>query len=388
MLALRVLCALCGYAFEELIYAMPSSIPSRSDLPQRAPVSPDELLPPVEPPSARFIIQLFVVPAVIVAAVVLLWFLIESMARRGEQDPDQIVAALRSSNQARFQRAKELADMLRLPERYPELKNNRELAQKLAVYLDELVEAGDPSDASVSMRIFLARSLGDFNVSDGLPALINAALNDQERDVRRQAVNAIAVLAGSMADAKQPLSSNALTDALLELADDQDELIRSETTFALGIVATAPGADPRLVDKLEELADDPYTDARFNTAVWLARAGSPRAVDVITEMLDPEALHSSVSGEKPMTEAVSEQALAANKAFKRKIMVTNALKAIDDLLGHKSLAAESAAALEQSLQRFIDALPGMQLPKRVHDELLAAAERTLKKVTARSNASP
>src|SRR5215213_1368621 len=132
---------------------MTSSIPSKTEPSQPASVSSDELLPPVEPPSAGFIIQLFVVPAVIVAAVVLLWFLIESLARRSEQDPDQIVAALRSSNQARFQRAKELADMLRLPERYPELKINRELAQKLAVYLDELVEAGDSSDASVAMRI-------------------------------------------------------------------------------------------------------------------------------------------------------------------------------------------------------------------------------------------
>jgi hypothetical protein len=350
-------------------------------------MSSDELLPPVEPPSARFIIQLFVVPAVIVAGVVLLWFLIESMARRGEQDPDQIVAALRSSNQARFQRAKDLADMLRLPQRYPELKTNRDLAEKLADYMNDLVKQGDPSDAEVAMRFVVARALGDFHVPDGLPALINAALNDPERDVRRQAVNAIAVLAGSMAAAKQPLSSEALTDALLELADDQDELIRSETTFALGIVATAPGADPRLIDKLEELADDPYTDARFNTAVWLARAGSPRAVEVIAEMLDPEALESSVSGEKPMIEAVSQQALDANKAFKRKIMVTNALKAIDDLLGHKSLGVESAAALEQSLERFIDALPGMELPKRVHDELLAAAERILTKVQARSNGS-
>src|SRR5439155_23866789 len=33
----------------------------------------EELLPPVEPPSARFIIQLFVVPALIVALIVAVW---------------------------------------------------------------------------------------------------------------------------------------------------------------------------------------------------------------------------------------------------------------------------------------------------------------------------
>src|SRR5687768_581572 len=116
---------------------MSSSIPSPNDPSQLksgeryAPshsVSSDELLPPVEPPSAGFIIQLFVIPAVIVAAVVLFWFVIESLARSGEQDPDQIVRDLRSNNQARFQRAKDLADMLRLPQRYPKLKVSHELA--------------------------------------------------------------------------------------------------------------------------------------------------------------------------------------------------------------------------------------------------------------------
>src|SRR5689334_11582536 len=111
---------------------MSSSIPSGGDPSQgggaygapRPVVSSDEMLPPIEPPSAGFIIQLFVVPAVIVACVVGVWFLIESLARQGEQDPAKIVASLRSPNQARFQQAKELADMLRLKERY-DIDQNR-----------------------------------------------------------------------------------------------------------------------------------------------------------------------------------------------------------------------------------------------------------------------
>ena len=112
----------------------------QSSFDRPAPVSSDQLLPPVEPPSAGFLLQLFVVPAVIVAGVVLVWFTIESMARGGEQDPDAIVKALRGANG--FQQAKDLADMLGTPERYS-LHKNRDLAQKLAAYLDELVEQGD-----------------------------------------------------------------------------------------------------------------------------------------------------------------------------------------------------------------------------------------------------
>lgn len=358
---------------------------SQSPYSNRPSVSSDELLPPIEPPSAGFFLQLFVIPLMIVTVVLLAGYLVVSMASTGEQDPERIVAALRSSNQARFQRAKDLADMLRLPERYPELKTNRELAAKLADYMNDLVKEGDPSDAEVAMRFVVARALGDFNVSEGLPALINAALNDPERDVRRQAVNAIAVHAGSMAELKQPLAGEELTEALLKLADDEDELIRSETTFALGIVATNPAADSRLVEKLEELADDPYTDARFNSAAWLARIGSPRAVDVIVEMLDPEAIDSSASGEKPMTADVTEQAVASNKAFKRKVMITNSLKSIDELLASKSLPPENLVTLQQALERFTAALPEMGFSERVQIELLAAAERTLDKVQGRKD---
>ena len=39
-----------------------------------AAVSPDDLLPPVEPPSAGFLVQLFLVPGLIVGAIVLFWF--------------------------------------------------------------------------------------------------------------------------------------------------------------------------------------------------------------------------------------------------------------------------------------------------------------------------
>ena len=44
-----------------------------------------ETLPPVEPPSAKFIVQLFVVPGLIVAAIVGAWLLFGKLAS-AEQD--------------------------------------------------------------------------------------------------------------------------------------------------------------------------------------------------------------------------------------------------------------------------------------------------------------
>jgi hypothetical protein len=345
------------------------------------------MLPPVEPPSARFIIQLFVIPALIVAVVVLIWFGIESLARSGEQDPDQIVAALRSSNQARFQQAKELADMLRLPQRYPELKTNRELAEMIAAYLDEMIEEGSTAEAEVTMRIFLATALGEFHVDDGLPALIKAARSDPERDVRRRAINAIAVLLGGMATLEPPqyLASEELTETLVELSNDQDELIRSEAAFALGVAAAGQKADPRLETALEELADDPYTDARFNAAVGLARAEAPGAAEAVAEMLDPESIASSVSGEKPLTEQVTDEQLASQKAFKRNTIITSALRAIERLLDNADAPREDFAVLQTALEGFLNAAPSMKEPAPVPDELLDAAQRTLKQVRERVN---
>ena len=37
------------------------------------PVNPDDSLPPVEPPSAAFLVQLFLVPGIIVAIIVCVW---------------------------------------------------------------------------------------------------------------------------------------------------------------------------------------------------------------------------------------------------------------------------------------------------------------------------
>lgn len=365
---------------------MSSSIPPRGDSSQGAEVrkspvpaySTDELLPPIEPPSAGFILQLFVIPAVIVAAVVLLWLLVESLARGGEQNPDEILAGLRSSNQARFQRAKDLADMLRQPERYPQLKVNRELSQKLAEYLNELVAAGNDAEAEVSMRYFLCSALGEFRVDDGLPALISAAQNDAERDVRRKAINAIAVLAGSLAALKPPqtLQNEELVEALVKLADDQDELVRSETAFAAGVLAAAPEADPRLATMLEELADDTYTDARFNAAIGLANIGSPRAAKAVAEMLDPASIEASLAGEQAMTEQVTAAALRSQKAYKRNMILHNAVKAANRLAAIESLSSADRATLAAALKKFIELAPTVEEPGPVPRELVDAMKET------------
>ncbi len=302
--------------------AMPSN-PDDSREHAKTPLPTDELLPPVEPPSAGFIVQLFVVPAVIVVAVVCLWLLVTSLATSDAENPEKIVQALRSSNQDRWQEAYELANMLQIEKRYPKLKQNSELAGELAELLNEEIDAEQTDENSVKLRCFLCSALGSFQVDEGLDDLLKAARDDSERDVRRDAINAIAMRAQHLANQNPPrlLEHEDLVETLVALANQPDDLIRSQTAYALGVITLPADADPRLTDELEKLADDLYADARYNAALALSRKGNLRAVEAVAEMLDRDAIAMSIAREES----------PAQQTYKRNTILRNALEAVNAL---------------------------------------------------------
>ena len=334
--------------------------------PATAPVSADELLPPIEPPSAGFIIQLFVVPALIVLGVVAMWLLVTTMASQGDQDPVKIVGALRGSNQARWQKAEELANMLRLEARYPELKSNSELVIELAKLLDEEVEAGLDDKNSISLRYFLCRVLGEFHVDDGVEVLLKTASQDPERDVRREAINALAVLSNGLQKLEPPknVEHPELLETFNSLARDEGDLIRSQTAFALGVFAQSPGVDPLLMGELELLVDDLYSDARYNAALGLARQGNLKALAAVTEMFDAEAL--TMSTKKETTPAL--------QAFKRDTLLKNALDAAR-LLIEKNPGAD-LAKLQDTVKQFAESAAKWE-PTPVPESLVKRAQELL-----------
>ena len=74
--------------------------------PSRPPLGED-LLPPVEQPSARFIIQLFVVPALIVIGIVAVWLLFNWLVRQTTAQPEDLIKGLeQGARVARWQRRK------------------------------------------------------------------------------------------------------------------------------------------------------------------------------------------------------------------------------------------------------------------------------------------
>jgi len=367
---------------------MSANQPPESALDRSAPdqaVSTDQLLPPVEPPNARFIVQLFVVPALIVLCVVLIWLLFGWLASRGETDASGMVQALRSSTHARWQAANELAHMLQMEQRYPKLKENRQLARELAQLLNEYLIAGNTDENSINMRSFLCRTLGEFRVADGLTVLLKVAQEDSQRDVRRESIKALAVLSSTLVERKPPggFDADEWTDALIRLSRDPDDLIRSETAFAMGAYlegkvaaarlraeSEAPSGQEKvsedpLVKQLERLLDDAHVDTRYNAALALARVGNLKAAGTIAEMLDLKALAVSMAGEQDPRQ----------QAFKRNLMLRNAIQAADKL--RQQNPQHDLNVLQKALRAFLDTAPSVTGPAPLPHELLDQADNVL-----------
>jgi HEAT repeat protein len=279
----------------------------------RSPLSADDALPRVEPPNAGFIVQLFIVPAVIVLVIVMVWVMFNWLAQMGS-DPHEYIAQIRKNNDNSWIAAHNLAEELRTK---PALKTNAAVAKELAEMLSDLVENGGHDSNAIQVRVFLCRALGEFQVTDGLPALIKAAKTErspEDINVRRSALEGIALLL----DHAQPASAAHRADlmpTLLAASRDDDARIREGAAFALGVA----GGD-EAIERLKQLLGDSQANVRFNAATGLARQKEPAATEVLVEMLDLE-------GAAGIEEETGPQA----RDFKRALVVINGMRAVKQL---------------------------------------------------------
>lgn len=274
----------------------------------------DDSLPPVEPPSAAFLVQLFVVPAVIVCVIVAIWFAVTWMARGGD-DPKQYIDDLQRSGPARFQTANNLAAAL-ADKRHEDFKRDTAAAQKLADILKAEIDGGSMQEQDVTLRQFLCKALGEFYVQTGVPVLLKAATTQREAaevHVRRAAIESLAVLAGHLQEQQPPqkLADPELESTLLKLSADTDPTIRYTTAMALGVIG-----GKSFVNRLHELLRDENIDVRYNAALGLARQGDEAAIPMLLSMLEPA-----------QTEAVATEKVPEAQAFKRVAILSNAMRA-------------------------------------------------------------
>ena len=308
--------------------------------------SADEILPPVEAPTAGFLMQLFLIPMIIVSIIVLVWMMFSWLAHMGT-DPSELVRGLKTLNEASWQKAYTLSNLLRNPE-YDEIKDDADLAAELAAVLDAEIERGELDEKRLRLRIFVCRALGEFRVPTGLPVLrkaIETERDPREIDVRLAALEALAVLATNVG-AETIQSDESVMDALMKTARAQGESagdapgpdeLRSTTAFTLGVIG-----GEQAVERLVMMLDDAHPNTRYNAATGLSRHGDQRAVRVLVEMLDPEN-EQTVQGETTETE----------KQRKRNAVLQNALQAAATLAERND--DDDLSGLRTAIEKLSDA---------------------------------
>jgi hypothetical protein len=142
------------------------------DVSQDSAALPEEL-PPVEPPSAGFIVQLFLVPALIVMVVVGVWALFGKLAS-SELDWRKLVVEVQSGNHhRRWRGALGLAQMLKADEQLGEqgtgLARNSEIAGELTALLREQLGHGTTQEDDGAHEVSIPfRARNRYNRGRGL----------------------------------------------------------------------------------------------------------------------------------------------------------------------------------------------------------------------------
>jgi hypothetical protein len=315
--------------------------------------SPDDMLPPVEPPNLAFIRQLVLIPLLIVSLIVVGWAFFAWLAS-GTNDPDKMLQEIGRHRDSGWQSAANLAQLLsRTDAQYAELRRDPAIAQKLGTMLDDELKKPFKQNERQSPRLklcyFLCRALGNMETPEALPPLLKAAATERslaEVDLRLGALEGISVLATHIP--RETLQSPETLSVLLECSRASDEgitplegqsknyrphgEIRGAAAFTLGTI----GGQTAL-DRLAVMTEDVYPVARYNAATGLARHGDARAIPVLVEMLDPA---SDVS---------SDEQYEAEQANRRLQVLKNGMEATVQLASQVSSEAlqPARAAIER-----------------------------------------
>ncbi len=284
---------------------------------QNQQMNPDDSLPPVEPPSAAFLVQLFLVPGIIVAIIVCVWLSFHWLAHLGN-DPQAYVRTLRRANEGRWQAALNLANDLRGPSGSG-LKSDTKMASELGSILDDEVDSGRIGEQSETLRLYLCRALGEFTVPEAAPALVRRVKETNDDATTQAAVEALAVLSANLENTGRSFrEQDNVVDAVVDASRSTDSGVRNACSFTLGVLG-----GEKSVESLFRLMGDPASDVRSNAALGLARLGQTDAYETLSEMLSLQDV--VLSNKASADEMQSER-------YKRALVVVNALRGVTMLV--------------------------------------------------------
>ncbi len=317
------------------------------------------VLPPVEPPSAGFIMQLFVVPALIVLAVVCVWAFFGKIAA-SEDDWRELVEDIRNTNEhRRWRGADGLARLLQndqqLGENGQHLSANPEIARTLVGLFDEQLKKHSLREDDLKQEAFVARTLGLLDAPQVvLPALGRGMQPEQDREVRKNSIASIAVIAGRASENHHAIEDPKLVTDLVSYSSDPDNLVRDVSTYALGLIPTEASQN-----RLKVLVSDGDRNTRVNAAVALARQKSTAGFTVFKDALE------SASAPPKGSPASLEDLLVAE----------NSLRAV------KTLAPDFTGTQRSELIALIDPISKQHAEPRIRTDAIDAL------VSLRANAT-
>lgn len=320
-----------------------ASATSASDL-------PDDL-PPVEPPSAGFILQLFLVPGLIVAAVIGVWALFGQISS-SEQDWRQQIVEMRSNNEhRRWRGANGLAQMLRadieLGKDGQQLSKNPAIAKELTELLKDLLDEPASDNELVSQQSFVTTTIGWLDTHDVvIPVLLDAADLKRDEIVRADAIRSLALIAGRADEAGERLRNPELADSLIRYSQDPSPLSRQLCAFTLGLVEGS-GVEQRL----RVMTEDEDSNTQVNAAIALTRRGSTEGLTVFRRVLTDAPKPVDPQSMDGITEAI-RQAQAEKQEAMNAVTLVNVLKAVQDV--HPKMDASEAADIRKLVQPIAD----------------------------------
>jgi len=301
--------------------------------PRQLPPLPD--LPPVEAPSAGFVVQLFVIPAVVVAVVILVWLLFGKLAG-GERDPAEYVRRLRQAS-GDWRSAFELASLI---------QNDPKLASdpRLLGELTDLLSAELKTNDNAELKAYLIKTIGAFQTLDAtlgdnrkvdpIEPLTTALEPGRDSAIRMEAAASLAKHAARLEReaiermhrdqakaaslAKHAVRLEGKLDdpravaALTQAASGDEPELRQVAAYALGFF----GGEAARKALRERLQTDENRYVRYNAAVALGRQGDPAAKETLREMLSTADLDrvidiSSTTEKQNKIEAIELEALQA-----------------------------------------------------------------------------
>jgi len=267
-------------------------------------------LPPVEPPSAGFVVQLFVIPAAVVVVVIIVWLLFGKLAG-GERDAMEYVRQLRSPT-ANWRLAFELASLI---QHDPKIGSDPLLLGELTDLLSsELDRNDDPK-----LTQYVALTLGAFRTleartksGESIDPLVPLSRALEPKYKSPIQIAAAASLAKQAARMNGQLDDPRTALALGKAATTSEPEVRQMAVYALGFFGGSTASELLR----ERVRGDEDRFVRYNAAVALARRGDSAAEGTLREMLSTADLNrvielTSTTERQNKIEAIQLEAIEA-----------------------------------------------------------------------------